>query len=182
METLKSCSQYKIPSRLPLLYNMAHVVLSRQAPLLFRLFLGKCLIRPVKKPLFPILYPLLHPLQLPLVLVSLLEEVFCIVVQLHVQVIKFFDPPYSVVVYLYSTCPCAVVLHEWPDEFQIESSLKQVLCFPLELCQAKKGHVSEILLSALQQYLCSLVFWYEGHIIATHQAQVSQHPHLAIVG
>lgn len=161
---------------------MAHVVLSRQASLVFRLFLGKCLIRPVKKPLFPILYSLLHPFQLPLVLVSLLEEVLCIVVELHVQVIQFFDPPDSIVIYFHSTCPCAVVLHEWPDEFKVESSLKQVLCFPLELCQAKKGHVSKIFLGTFQEYLCSLVFWYEGHVIAAHQAQVSQHPHLTIVG
>lgn len=147
---------------------MAHVVLSGQASLLFGLFLGKRFVGPVKKPLFPILYPLLHPLQLPFVLVALLEEVLCIVIELHVQVIELLDPPDGVIIHLHPSCPGTVVLHKGPDEFQIKSSLKQVLSLSLELCQAEEGHVFEVLFCALQQDLCSLVLWDERHVVAAH--------------
>lgn len=147
---------------------MAHVVLSGQTSLLFGLFLGKCFIGPVKKPLFPVLYPLLHPLQLPFVLVALLEEVLCIVIELHVQVIELLDPADGVIIHLHPSCPRAVVLHEGPDEFQVKSSLKQVLSLSLELCQAEEGHVFEVFFCTLQQDLCSLVLWDEGHVVAAH--------------
>lgn len=161
---------------------MAHVVLGGQTSLLFGLFLGKGFVGPVEEPLLPVLYPLLHPLQLPLVLVALLEEVLCIVIELHVQVIELLDPADGVVVHLHPARPRAVVLHEGPDELQVKSSLKQVLSLSLELCQAEEGHVSEVFFGALQQDLRSLVLWDEGHVVAAHQAQVSQHPHLAVVG
>lgn len=181
METLQY-HEYKSLPRLPLLYNMAHVVLSGQTSLLLGLFLGKRFVGAVQEPLLPVPDPLLHPLQLPLVLVALLEEVLCIVIELHIQVIELLDPANGVVVHLHAACPRAVVLHEGPDELQVESPLKQVLSLSLELCQAKEGHVFEVFFGALQQDLRSLVLWDEGHVVAAHQAQVGQHPHLAVVG
>lgn len=181
METLEY-HRYKSLPRLPLLYNMAHVVLSGQTSLLIGLFLGKRFVGLVEEPLLPVLYPLLHPLQLPLVLVALLEEVLCIVIELHVQLVELLDPADGVVVHLHAARPRAVVLHEGPDELQVESPLKQVLSLSLELCQAEEGHVFEVLFGALQQDLRSLVLRDEGHVVAAHQAQVGQHPHLAVVG
>lgn len=70
------------------------------------------------------------------------------------------------VVQVHPRSPSAVVLHERPNEAQPEGSFKEELGFPLVLCQAKEGHVSQVLLCRLQEKLSPLLLWNSGHVVA----------------
>lgn len=108
------------------------------------------------------------PFQLPLIHITLLEKVARIVVELDVQLIKLLNALYGVVVQVNAGCTCAVVLHKWSDELEVEGALKKVLRFALKLGQTKEGHVTQVFLGRIQQDLSTLLLGDERHVVAAH--------------
>ena len=121
-------------------------------------------------------------LPLPGELESLEEQLLCVLIQLHIQEVKIFDAlPYGLA-QIHVGGPRAVDLREGGDEPQAERPLKQVLCLALELSQAKEGHVLQVVHGAAEEDVVPLAFVGGRQVVAAHQAQVSQHPHLPVIG
>ncbi|KAJ0005568.1 hypothetical protein NQD34_015462, partial [Periophthalmus magnuspinnatus] len=119
---------------------------------------------------------------LPGELEALEEQVFGVLVQLHVQVVELLDAPAHGLAQGYISGTRAVDLSEGGDEAQAERPLKQVLGLALELGQAIEGHVLEVAHGAAEQDVSTLALIHGGQIVAAHQAEVGQHAHLPVVG
>ncbi|KAA8588106.1 hypothetical protein FQN60_001300 [Etheostoma spectabile] len=120
----------------------------------------------------PLLTPLqAHLLVLPLAgeLETLEEQVLCVLVQLHVQVVELLDAPAHRLAQVHVGSSRAVDLHESGYEAQAERPLKQVLRLALKLSQAVESHVLQVAHGAAQKDVVTL-------------ALVSQHADLPIIG
>lgn len=115
-------------------------------------------------------------------MVALLEEIFRIFIELHVQEVQLLDMLTGSLVDVHIGSPCDVELCERGDELQIECPLKEKLCLPLEFSEPEEGHVLQVVLCALQQDGTSLALVHESQVVAAHQAEVSEHAHLPVVG
>lgn len=133
----------------------------------------------------PLFAPLqAHLLVLPLAgeLESLEEQVLGVLVQLHVQEVELLDASAHKLAQVHVGGPRAVDLRESGDEAQAERPLKQVLRLPLKLSQAVESHVLQVAHGAAQKDVVPLALIHGGQVVAAHQAQVSQHAHLTVVG
>lgn len=128
------------------------------------------------------LQSLLLPLALSDELISLQKEVFGELIQLHIQHIELLYPAAHVVPQLHISGPRAVDLREGGNKAQVESALEQVLRLALKLGQAVESHVFKVTLGAGQKNGVSLALVHGGEVVAAHQAEVSQHAHLPVVG
>lgn len=116
------------------------------------------------------------------VLEALQEQVLGVVVKLHVQEVQLLYPSPHILTDVHIGGPCDVELGEWGNEFQVECPLKEILCFPLKFCQPKEGHIFQIVLGALEKNHVSLSLVHKSQVVASHQAEICQHAHLAVVG
>lgn len=137
---------------------------------------------PLQPPLLPPLLPVPLVLQLLGVVVALLEEIFCVLIKLHVQEVELLNALASTVIDLHIGSPRDVELCEGRDELEVECPLKEKLCLPLEFREPKEGHVLQVVFRALQQDGIPFALIHESQVVAAHQAEVRQHAHLAVVG
>lgn len=145
--------------------------------------------RPALLLLLPQPAPLLAPLQahllvLPLAaeLESLEEQVLRVLVQLHIQEVELLDASAHELAQVHVGGSRAVDLRESGDEAQAERPLKQVLRLALKLCQAVERHVLQVAHCAAQKDVIALALVHGGQVVAAHQAQVSQHADLTVIG
>lgn len=126
--------------------------------------------------------PGLPALLLPRHLETLQEKVAGIFVQLYVPLVQLADSALRFGRHLNTGGTCAVELCEGRDELQVEGSLEQVLGLTLVLGQSKEGHAPQVAFGALQKYGPSVLLAHGGDVVATNQAEISQHACLPVVG
>ena len=136
---------------------------------------------PLQPALLPPLLPFPLVLQLLGVVVALLEEIFRILIKLHVQEVQLLNALASTLVDLHVGSPRDVELCEGGDELEVECPLKEKLCLPLEFCEPKEGHVLQVVLRTLQQDGVPFTLVHESQVVAAHQAEIGQHTDLAVV-
>lgn len=113
---------------------------------------------------------------------TLEEQVLRVFVQLHVQVVELFDASAHGLAQVHVGGSRAVDLRESGDKAQAERPLKQVLRLALELRQAVESHVLQVAHGAAQEDVVALALVHGGQVVAAHQAQVSQHADLPVIG
>lgn len=121
-------------------------------------------------------------LPLPGELETLEEQVLGVLVQLHVQEVELLDALAHGLAQIHVGGPRAVDLREGGDEPEAERPLEQVLRLALELSQAEEGHVLQVAHGTAEKDVIPLAFVGGRQVVAAHQAQVGQHPHLPVVG
>lgn len=112
---------------------------------------------------------------------TLQKQVLCVLVQLHIQEVELLDAPAHKLAQVHVGGSRTVDLRERGDEAKAERPLKQVLRLALELGQAVEGHVLQVAHGAAQKDVVTLALVHGRHVVAAHEAQVSQHAHLTII-
>lgn len=121
-------------------------------------------------------------LPLPGELETLEEQVLRVLVQLHIQEVELLDALPHRFAQIHVGGPRAVDLREGGDEPEAKRPLEQVLRLALELSQAEEGHVLQVAHGAAEKDVIPLAFVGGRQVVAAHQAEVGQHPDLAVIG